>query len=572
MTYLKEETIARFLELPDVLGVSSVLFQMVSYLGAFPFAKDAPAVLGLDEMIIVIVIMTERYKKVLRSAQNNRNQLLYRSLSVFDRLNAKEKEDATNMSNDTQASNGETKAAGFAVDAPSNDDYDDDDDDDDGLALAALESMDAMDVFKHSDAPPISHTSIPKESLRKLLTLLLLIAPLDPQQSLSEFGDQLTGDNLERLRNTADSVLRSFLHDENENDVKIHLWNVATTDSLPFLFNGFNALFEHFLFSKNLDFTKHVDSPTADSPDLSRSPPKSPIIAPPPLPPLLAQEGEILNRASLSQLSFFLPSTSIFHRLRLLYSGAEAGFSMRSFQTKVFNWRAPSILLVSGSRYSSSFTEQSGPERAFEDTLPPRRFSSSSSTNDENEKVVFGVYLAQPWKQTYKDCIGDSETLLFQLSPMHEVFRASSVNKDYVSFTQSPIPNPGINIGSPHPSARHTAGQPSNVPLGAVSLYLDDSFEFGVFTHDYSSGGGGAFHLSNARKRNWQDRFEIESLEVWGCGGSEEAEEQRKRWLWEEREAEQRRRINVGRGDVEADRALLELAGLIGGNRSGGSV
>ena len=40
----------------------------------------------------------------------------------------------------------------------------------------------------------------------------------------------------------------------------------------------------------------------------------------------------------------------------------------------------------------------------------------------------------------------------------------------------------------------------------------------------------------------------------------------------EEREAEARRKINLGSGDIEADRALLEMAGLIGGNRSGGSM
>lgn len=69
----------------------------------------------------------------------------------------------------------------------------------------------------------------------------------------------------------------------------------------------------------------------------------------------------------------------------------------------------------------------------------------------------------------------------------------------------------------------------------------------------------------------WQDVFEIEDIEVWGCGGEDEAEAQKKAWAWEEREALLRRQITLGK-DVEADRALLEMAGLIGQNRSGGSV
>lgn len=100
---------------------------------------------------------------------------------------------------------------------------------------------------------------------------------------------------------------------------------------------------------------------------------------------------------------------------------------------------------------------------------------------------------------------------------------------------------------------------------------FDESFEFGVFNHDYKSRGG-AFHTSIVRKFDFQDRFRIESLEVWGCGGDDEAKAQAERWAWEEREAEARRRVNLGTGDIDADRALLEMAGLVGGNRSGGSM
>jgi hypothetical protein len=100
---------------------------------------------------------------------------------------------------------------------------------------------------------------------------------------------------------------------------------------------------------------------------------------------------------------------------------------------------------------------------------------------------------------------------------------------------------------------------------------LGDSFEFGVFNHDYNSRGG-AFHGSNIRRYDFQDRFRVDSLEVWGCGGDDEAKAQAERWAWEAREAESRRKINMGTGDQEADRQLLEMAGIIGNNRSGGSM
>ena len=532
---------------------------MVSYLGAFPFGKDAPAVLGFEQMIMVVVIMTERYQRVLKKGNRDRTKLLFRSLAVFDRKESQN--EGTSGGRVAGAASGVTKleensttgshAQGFAVDAAINDE---DEEDDDDLALAALESLDAIAVFRHGDAP-LAQASIPSDNLKKLIMLLLLIAPFSTQESLARHAERLTGEQLEGLRKTADNILAAFVNVEKFPGVKIHQFNAVIPVSLPFLFNGFNPLFEKFLFSKNIDFTKRKNSLTTPPPPLDPTANK----------PLLPQLGEILDLNVLSQLSFFIPGTSLFRCLRLLYSGGDAGFSMGSFETKVFNWRAPTILLVSGNRISDP--PSSGQERVFSEMLAPKRFPDSSRSS----RVVFGAYVAQPWRQTHKECFGDATSLLFQLEPVHEVFHASSINTDYVSFTKPPTPHSGIAFGSPHPKPKQTAGLSSHINLGPVSLMLDASFEFGVFTHNYTSGGG-AFHNSETRRSDFQDRFEIESLEVWGCGGDAEAEGQRQRWAWEEREAEARRRVNLGTGDLEADRALLEMAGLIGANRSGGSM
>lgn len=556
--YLKEDTISRFLEIPDVISVSSIVYQICTYLGSFPFGQNAPVILGFEQMLIVVVILTERYQRVLKKGSSDRTKLLFRSLAVYDRgesLTATAEDQSTETTagkaDESEASASRSHASGFAIDDAANDDVEEEDDDE--LALAALESLDAIEVFKQGDAP-ISHATIPSDNLKKLIMLLLVIAPLESQESLSKYSERLAGENLESLRRTADNVLSAFVNVEKSPGVRIHNFNTVIPISFPFLFNGFNPLFEHFLFSNTLDLSKRKDS-ASTIPDI-----------PPELDqPLIPQDGEILDLNVLSQLSFFIPGSSLFRRLRLLYSGGEAGFSMGSFEIKVFNWRAPTILLVAGSRISEPPT--GGQERAFADSLPPKRFPDSSKSS----RVVFGVYLNQPWRATHKECFGDENTLLFQLEPTHEVFHSSTMNRDYVTFAKPPITHAGIAFGCPHPKPKPTAGLSTHHALGAVSLMLDSSFEFGVFTHNYTSGGG-AFHTSASRREDWQDRFEVESLEVWGCGGNEEAEAQRKRWAWEEREAEARRRINLGSGDIDADRALLEMAGLIGGNRSGGSM
>ncbi|PBP26771.1 TLDc domain containing protein 2 [Diplocarpon rosae] len=551
IAYIKEDTIARFLEIPDILGVSPIIFQMVSYLGAFPFGKDAPVVLGYEQMIMVMVIMTERYARVLKGGKD-RTKLLFRSLAVYDRGAHTENHQVEAGKEEGGTSTTRGHAQGFAVDAAANDEEEEDDDD---LALAALESLDAIEVFTQADAP-INQASIPSDNLKKLIMLLLLLAPLSAQESLARYTERVTDDQLNNLRNTADHILAAFVNVEKFPGVKIHQFSTVIPISLPFLFTGFNTLFEHFLFSKNIDFTKRKDSPDAPLP------PPDPVLTQPLLP---QKTGEILDVSILSQLSFFIPGDSLFRRLRLLYSGGDAGFSMGSFETKVFNWRAPTILLVSGNRISDP--PDGGQERAFSDTLPFKRFPDSSKSTH----MVFGVYIGQHWRQTHKECFGDADTLLFELEPVHEVYHASSINKDYISFSKPPSAHSGIAFGCPPPKPKQTAGLPTHLNVGAVSLVLDSSFQFGVFTHNYTSGGG-AFHNSETRKFDFQDRFEVESLEVWGCGGDTEAEQQRQRWAWEEREAEARRRLNLGTGDVEADRALLEMAGLIGNNRSGGSM
>ncbi|KAI4181066.1 MAG: hypothetical protein L6R41_006835 [Letrouitia leprolyta] len=578
--YWKEETLCRFLVIPDALGPGPLIYQMATYLGAFPFPSLAPSILTIEAMLKVVVVMTERYRTVLKRGGADRNKLLFRSLAVFDRRMSSvyekpsqelldsvrdeklEKVDTSDAVLDearSQAAGEEPHSTlGFAIDKPANDA--DEDEDDDELALAALESLDAIEVFKDDQRADtkIHHAQIPVDNFRRLLMLLLVIAPLDAQESLSKHAERLTPRRIESLKEVADSILWSFTPEENAG-IFYQAFNKIIPASLPYIFDGLNPLFEHFLFSRNIDLSRRKRS-SASAPLTSPTLPQVPRT---PIDPLLPREGDILNLEILSQLSFFIKGNTLFRRLRPLYLGADAGFSLGSIEQKAFNWRAPSILLVSGTRLSS--IPSGSRERAFAANLPPKRFPDGASGNNSKAKVILGAYIDVPWKHTYKEAIGSSEMLLFQLSPVHEVFRASTLSTDYLTFTKT-----GIGLGCPPPKAKNVSGMSSHTALGPVSLMLDSSLEFGVFTHD--STGGGSFHPSQTRKSDWQDRFEIESLEIWGCGGDEEAERQRAAWAFEEREAEARKSVKMGK-DIEADRALLEMAGLVGNhNSSGGSM
>jgi hypothetical protein len=559
------------LELPDALGAGPVLFQMASYLGAFPFPSQAPAILTNEALLKVITLLTERYDAVLKNRQRETwLRELYRSLAVYDRgvrASPDEKEEGDAEKHvDTYTGVYSSSSQGFAIDAPEEDgDELGLNEDDDELVLAALDSMDAIEAFKQGEQSNIQHSIIPTDNLLKLTELLLLVAPIDPQESLSTFATQLSDERIEQLRQVGSRIIASFSV-ENSPGVTFRTFKAVVSSCLPYMFDGLHPLFEHFLFAKDFDLSKRKpDAQTSSEKPHPVIPPAKPVTDPE---PILRDPGEILNLTVLNQLSFFIKGSNLFRRLRPLYSGNIHGFSMGSFEKQVFNWRAPSILLVSGRLLLS--TPTSTRERVLTDMLPPKRLPSSISEDKASSTTLtFGAYIPVQWKQTPKACFSDTDTVLFQLSPVHDVFKASTTNSEYAYFNKPPTQPAGVGFGSSH----HNTHTQSQLRLGPVSLHLDDALEFGIFTH--MSEGGGSFHPSQLpcrRGKNWQDRFEIESIEIWGCGGDEVAEAQRKEWAFQEREAEARRRINLGTGDVDADRELLKMAGIIGGDRSGGSM
>lgn len=582
--YWSEPTLARFLALPDSLAVSSVVFQMASYLGAFPFPSQAPAILTCENLLKVVTLLTRRYSPVL-GKKGDRVWIaeIYRSLAVYDRgLSAPSSPTTTRPAagSDTGTSDKDAESTsdsytGFAVDAPADDDGDEDDGDE--LVLAALDSMDVNEVFKQGENTKTQHSVIPTDNFLRLLQLLLFIAPLESQDDLALYGAQLTDERLKGLRDTAGNILSAFGL-ENSPGVNFKSFKAVISYSLPHIFDGLNPLFEHFLFAKDFDLSKRKDDP----PKLpSQQAPQSPAEKDAPAPePVLISTGEILDLNVLCQLSFMIKGNTLFRRLRPLYSGGNDGFSMGSFEKAVFNWRAPSILLVSGTLLPD--TPSNSSERTFAESLPHSRLPSSldlpstKGSSDRDETLVFGAYIPVPWKSTPKTCFGDDSTLLFELGPTHDLFRASKSHSDYIYFDKPPHQPSGIGFGSGVPqagaSASHSRHSYGPIPLGAVSLHLDSALEFGVFTHLCE--GGGSFQSSqnpSRRRKDWQDRFAIDSIEVWGCGGDDEADAQRKAWAFEEREAAARRKINLGTGDIEADRELLKMAGIIQEN-SGGSV
>ncbi|KAJ5935215.1 hypothetical protein N7466_004762 [Penicillium verhagenii] len=585
LKYWNEKTLSDFLGIPDgsfaathenPLDAGPVLFRMVSYLGAFPFQNTmAPSVLTFDAMVKVVVLLTERYGKALRRGRKDRVKLLFGSLADVGKKdigNGGEDKDLPTAGGDS-ASDVQNHAAGFSIDQPANDDYDEDEDDD--LALAALESLDAIEVFKHDHRvdQTVYETRISIDTFRRLLMLLLVIAPLKPLESVKTYTSDFGPERIDAIQSEADSIIGAFSPEETDGGISYRAFARTVTSSLPYLFDPLTALFEHLLFSKNLNLSrKQREEAAAEEETVEKSeeiPPPSPIMLPG------SFESNILTPTLMSHLSFFLPSASpsfnLFRggvRLHPVFSTAAHGSSLTSFAHHVLTWQSATLLILQGVVEGSS-----------------------------EDQVTIGAYLPQSWKSPSSSSSTSnhsSSTLpyLFQLSPSHQVLQGNTSP----SVTQkSNLPtawfsnHSGIAIGCQiPPSSRIHHAHPS--PHGAGSLLIDVNLESAEL-HIEPVGRDGVFlppGTASSNEKATKTRLDLYSLEIWGVVPDPEmasssdsnlnaVDAQRAKWEFEAREAERRRNVNLkgGAGDSakESARWLLETAGIIGdeGQRYGNS-
>ncbi|RHZ62817.1 TLD domain-containing protein [Aspergillus thermomutatus] len=587
--YWNEKILSDFLGIPDSsdshcpLDAGPVIFRMVSYLGAFPFQNTlAPSVLTFEAMVKVAVLLTERYGKVLRRARKDRIKLLFGSLADVGRRDVggpRGEEDVHKETDDSSAA--KSRVTGFEIDAPANDDYEDEDEDDDDLALAALESLDAIDVFKHDSRidKKVYEARISVATFRRLLMLLIVIAPLKSLESVKTYTSDLNEARMESVRTEADTILAAFSIEDSDGGIGYQSFANITSTALPYLFDPLTPLFEHLLFSKNLDLTQKSGS-DATVTDTIEKPPDGPRSSPSTIMLSGSFESTILKSSVVSHLSFFLSSSTANvnllrgnMRLHPVFSTAAHGSSLTSFSHNVLTWNAGTLLLLEG-------------------------VVSESSEQGEG-MITLGAYLPQPWKSAplshspTKPSDSSALPCLFELSPKHQLLQgnpAPSVQKPNAPVAYFST-STGIAIGCQiPPPSRSQHLKP--MPLGAGSLTIDASLESATF-YVSSIGHNGVF-LPPATTRSPSEQtvkrqIDIFTLEIWGLvpepsdASSAEprqsaVELQRAKWEFEAREAERRRNLNLkaGAGDsaMEGARWLLETAGLIGDRpgRGGGSI
>ena len=506
---------------------SLVVYKCLQKLGKFPFfGEENDSTITADELIVASMLISGRFKKL--KLNTDYDKLIFRALatSKLDAVTEKSEQLPVSVKFGRGIENPEhlQMASRFV----------------DWSSMLGFESVDTDGYF------------ISRSEMVQLLALFLVIYSIPKRKRISMQTELLQKlDNDWRSFEAAGEQLTTFIRSSEK--ISYQDFSLALALLGPLVHYGFEFLVDVML----SDTTEHSDTTeTKKGPDLEVT--KSHLINSSTIALLAAtfaglggkQAGISLTRQNLVKL----------------YLGSESGFSIRSLELKVFKWHAPTILLVSGERLRTTIKRYETFDLEY-----PRFFRSLESPlkpwQQPNDKITYAVLVHEPWKVSNKKNFGDTNTTIIALEPRLDVFKGIASESIYFNTLGM-----GLGFGNSQPINKNTL---KRYAPGSVSLTIEANLEFAVFRHISSQAGSGITSFATGVQpdisgQDYEDRFLITDLEVWGVGSSKELEEQKKQWDWEKKQAEARHSVNLR--SMGEDRALLEMVGLVGNHGSGGSV
>ncbi|CAI5756983.1 unnamed protein product [Candida verbasci] len=537
----------------DLESSIELLFKVAKVIGSFPFLKvPNHEDLQFEELVIFLIIMSGRYK-VMFKQEINYLRLLFITLSYStseieenktnaDSENDKESKITTtsNLENEKQEIVSSSVEVKFKIPVEK----------DDNLEIQCRK-IDWYDVYERFVSNiQVDNVTINAKLLQNLLCLFLIINSV-PKQTHDQkvFHDRINKwDEFEPYS----SYILKYLN------VNLPLKNLETESTNYEEFEqGMNNLLPQFFqqnFSKLISFSF-----------MQNIKPKSIISE-------SFQESRLVNIAFISYLSSISKGLNIQveiseSNLVKLFSGSETGFSIRTLETKIFKWQAPTLFIVSGKRIKSK-TLSNRRYIDFDESYP-RFFKSSELRPWQNEKdrITYAVFVNSPWKNSNKYNFGDEKTTIIQIQPRADVY--TSIHSDVLKGESIYFNNLGMGLGFGNDQPLNKNKVKKYHP-GDVSLTIESNLEFAIFRHLVNNNELSYFNRCKILNEDFEDRFTITDLEVFGLGTTKELEEQKKQWEWEEKQAEARQNVNMR--SLGEERAFLEMVGLVGKNNAGGSM
>ncbi|KAI8376073.1 TLD-domain-containing protein [Radiomyces spectabilis] len=530
------------LELPLAVEPAGILlFKSFSYLGSYPnCATEGPVPLYMNAFLKAFTILTG---KLDTQEEPVFEDAFFESLSI---LPAPRTEEQAVDSSASELSSIQSGTGNNALGAAAS--REDDADEHDataaprGLSLADLGiSFDDMDfessLEDKAEDNPGAKLSIPSRDLVEIFVLLLWIDEKERCEKIhveTETAEKQI--DFAAIRRTADAMV-TMIHryggtssdadDPQRQRISRHHFKQWKSRNAPHLFRTLHS----FLYNKFAMNTKHTVTHTRD------------VVLDKDMIPIVDQ-SDLLTVSYTTLLCWCLPQNCFdakeWHRL---YSGDDDGFSMNRFESHVFKYSGPTLILIQGQVLSSTHTK-------------------SDAKEGEVSTLVFGAYISEPWKHS-KHYWGDENCLLFELSPHFEVFRPTLHNSQYIychddfglafgGFNQSMMtPKP------PHHS-RHS-GPPAFV------FSMDNSLQAGFYMQENYPEA--ATFEKSAFRGQFGYAFETMRIEVFGLGGEKARQQQKRAWLFEKEEALRRAGVQIRQEGGNVDKEILRMAGIIDEHR-----
>lgn len=550
-------------------GTLNILYHVMKIIGKFPFINNnnlaIEEALLFEELVVSLVFFSGRYKKIFNSDYDFL-KLLFISLS--DRPQTKDSKTIDEKNVDPGTEKFKTNLI-VALE------------EEDKQELRARKiNWSKLDVIKDFDHTEVQQLLVNAKRLQDMTTLCLILNAIVRhnhdaiQKQLLEYSDrwrEFEVYSLYLLR-----YLDVYLElDKLENQkISYDLFSKGINGLLPYFFQiNLNRMVCDSLLSSN---SPMATKPTEEHNDSTESTPQKKHTFP------KFQETKVVSIPFLSYVSSMLqgignPTILSPSNLVKLYAGSEAGFSIRSLETKIFKWQAPTLVVVSGKRLKSKTMQTNRRYQKFDEMYPRHFLALENHLRDwqhESDRITYAVLVNQPWKSSNKNNFGDEKSIILSILPRADYFK--SVHSSILQGQLIYFNNLGMGLGFGNNQPLNKNDTKRFIP-GDMSLTIEANLEFAVFRHlvNLSSSNDKFFHnsqQSHISHEDYEDRFTISTIEVWGLLVSgKELEEQKKQWEWEEKQAEARQNVNIR--NLGEERAFLEMAGLVGNHgAAGGSM
>ncbi|KAI8049146.1 TLD-domain-containing protein [Gilbertella persicaria] len=478
------------LHLPsDIEPAGVLLFKAFSYLGSYPACTaSGPVPLSFDAFIAAFVVLIGRLDK---DGDPISESMFFRSLSILPSPQEEEEKQVNKPSNedinqDTMKSTGSK-----------------------GLSLAELGvDFDVDFDTKNSNEGDTENNASDKilcRDLVELFVLLLWLGQVDKQDEI----------DLVLIRETANKIVSN-------------IQTTATTDELPCI------SYQQFCYWKDR-FSPHLFKPLQSFIirsfayyDTNTSLLKRERVLPEDATPE-PDTTDILSPLHTTLLSWSLPEPILVTKQwTRLYSANKDGFSMNRFESHVFKYPGPTLLVI--------------------------------KANASGQELMLGAYIAQAWKHS-KHFWGNDQCFLFELHPSFDIYRSvlnrrtgQAQNDHYIYYHHEF----GIGFGATSIKLQ---------PQGFI-VYLRNSLQQGGYQHEAYPSQPSLISATKSKEHlQFSFQFDTEDIEVFGLGSEKDRERQAREWKFEKQEAERRASLNMRQSDGNLDKELLKMAGIIDENR-----